>query len=184
MSPKRLGPPGPSEHELGLIVQAGLRAPDHGGLVPWRVIHFAPASRAALAELFVAEKLRRDPLASAHDLERTRSHATEAPALLAFVVCIRTGVTVPAHEQWLAAGAALGAMLDAIHALGFGGIVLSGDRCGDPVLARKLGVLEAERLAGFISAGRVVKAPPEAPIKDPARVWSSWQAAAPGVLRP
>jgi hypothetical protein len=40
----------------------------------------------------------------------------------------------------LAAGAALGNPLNAIEAMGFGGIVLSGDRCNDSFLARQLGV--------------------------------------------
>ena len=174
VSPKRLGAPGPTPDQLGWIVHAGLRAPDHGGLVPWRVIDFAPADRAALADLFAAEKLRRDPLASADDLQRARAHATHAPALLAFVVCLRTGVTVPVHEQWLAAGAALGNMLGAIHALGLGGIVLSGDRCSDATLRRELGLLDAEQLAGFISVGSVLKAPPAAAPKELAAVWSHW----------
>ncbi|MEO6660207.1 MAG: nitroreductase [Burkholderiaceae bacterium] len=178
VSPKRLGAPGPTSAQLGEIVRAGLRAPDHGGLVPWRVIEFAAGDRTALADLFAQEKLRRDPLASADDVERARAHATRAPALLAFVVSIRAGVTVPVHEQWLAAGAALGNMLDAVHALGFGGIVLSGDRCSDPVLTRELGLREtAEQLAGFISVGSIVKLPPAAPHKELATVWSRWPGA-------
>lgn len=40
VSPKRLGAPGPTLDHLDLILQAALRAPDHGGLVPWRVIEF------------------------------------------------------------------------------------------------------------------------------------------------
>jgi hypothetical protein len=40
----------------------------------------------------------------------------------------------------LAAGAALGNILNAIEAMGFGGIVLSGDHCSDSFLARQLGV--------------------------------------------
>jgi nitroreductase len=177
VSPKRLGAPGPTPAQLGEIVRAGLRAPDHGGLMPWRVIEFAPENRAALAELFAEEKLRRDPLANADDVRRARAHATHAPTLLAFVVCIRAGVTVPVHEQWLAAGAALGNLLYAIHALGFGGIVLSGDRCSDTVLMRELGLRETELLAGFISVGRIVKEPPTAPHKELATVWSQWSGA-------
>jgi nitroreductase len=177
VSPKRLGGPGPTPAQLGEIVRAGLRAPDHGGLMPWRVIEFAASDRAALAELFAAEKLRRDPLANADDVRRARAHATHAPGLLAFVVCIRAGVTVPVHEQWLAAGAALGNLLGAIHALGFGGIVLSGDRCSDAVLTRELGLRETEQLAGFISFGRIVNEPPAAPHKELAAVWSQWSGA-------
>ncbi len=182
VSPRRLGAPGPSREQLECALQAALRAPDHGGLMPWRAIHIAPHGREALAQLFVEEKRRRDPLVSADDLVRAREHALNAPTLLAFVVCPRPGTTVPLHEQWLAAGAALGNLLNAFHLLGFGAIVLSGDRCGDALLAQQLGLHESEKLAGFISAGTVLKTPPSATRKPLGAVWSEW--AQPGVASP
>ncbi len=177
-SPKRLAAPGPSPDQLEWAIWAALRAPDHGALTPWRVIHISAPQRQALAQQFTQEKQRRDPLASADDLLRAQEHATRAPTLLVFVVCPRTGVTVPLHEQWLAAGAALGNLLNALHALGFGAVMLSGERCGDAELARHLGLQAGEKLAGFISAGTVVSAPPVAPpVARPKRieaVWSEW----------
>ena len=174
VSPKRLGLPGPTPEQVAEIVRVGLRAPDHGKLMPWRVIEFPAVHRAALAELFAQEKLRRDPLASAPDVDRAREHATNAPLLLAFVVCIRQNVTVAQHEQWLAAGAALGNLLNAIDALGYGGIMLSGDRCNDALLVQRLGIQDNECLVGFISAGTIVKAPPLREEKDPGACWSAW----------
>jgi nitroreductase len=132
VSPKRLALPAPSREALNSIIGAGLRAPDHGGLLPWRVIEFPIESRPALADVFAAEKLRRDPVASTDDIARAREHATKAPAVLAFVVRPERHPLVPIHEQWLGAGAALGNMLTAAHLLGFGAIVLSGERCEDP----------------------------------------------------
>jgi hypothetical protein len=61
----------------------------------------------------------------------------------------------------LAAGAALGNPLNAIEAMGFGGIVLSGDRCNDSFLARQLGV--KKRTTGGIHQCRVGC---ESPIKS------------------
>ncbi|WP_428419435.1 hypothetical protein [Methylibium sp.] len=80
MSPKRLQSPGPGSSELDLMLQAALRAPDHGSLRPWRVIEFRAAQRAALAQCFEDEKRRRDPLASLDDLSRARSCAAAAGA--------------------------------------------------------------------------------------------------------
>ncbi|MGC5189133.1 hypothetical protein ACPXBB_26415, partial [Escherichia coli] len=74
----------------------------------------------ALADCFEQEKLRRDPLASPADLGRAREHATQPPLLLAFVVSPRARSQVPAREQWLSAGAALGNILSAAHQLGYG----------------------------------------------------------------
>ena len=174
VSPKRLQAPGPDAADLDRLIQAGLRAPDHGGLHPWRIIEFRSRSRAALAQCFEQEKLRRDPLASSNDLKRARAHATNAPVLLGFVVTPRQLSRVPLREQWLGAGAALGNILNAAHQFGFGAIVLSGERCFDAVLARQLGVAGAEFLAGFISLGSIAEAPPPARQKLSQDVWSCW----------
>lgn len=176
-APRRLGPPGPDAEHLELMLQAALSAPDHGRLCPWRVIEFRAGQRAALADLFVQEKLRRDPLALAADLRRARTHALQAPCLLAFVVSPRTRTRVPAREQWLAAGGALGNLLNAAHQLGYGGIVLSGDRCFDPLLAAQLGLGESEVLAGFVSIGTPVAAAPAVQRRLPQSVWSCWMTA-------
>ncbi len=160
VSPKRLEAPGPDRQEIDLMIEAALSAPDHGGLHPWRVLVFPADSRAKLADLFEQEKLRRDPLASAEDVKRAREHATRSPALLAFVISPKPRMRVPEREQCLAAGCALGNLLNAAHQLGYGAIMLSGERCFDSLLCTELGVESTEYLAGFISLGSVAVAPP------------------------
>ncbi len=174
VSPKRLAGPGPSPHQLELMIQAALSAPDHGALRPWRILEFRDEQRAPLAALFEDEKRRRDPLASATDLRRAREHATRPPVLLAFVVSPRQRAGIPRREQWLAAGAALGNLLNAAHQLGFGAIVLSGERCHDNTLTQALGLTADEALAGFLSLGRITQAPPARRPTLPGRVWSCW----------
>ncbi|MDM0113847.1 nitroreductase [Variovorax sp. J22R133] len=160
ISPRRLLPPAPDAMQIDLMLQTALRAPDHGGLHPWRVVQFAADQREMLADRFEEEKLRRDPLASDFDRQRAREHATLAPALLAFVVSPRVHDKVPVREQWLAAGAALGNLLNAAHQLGFGAIMLSGARCFDATLCAELGVGPEESLAGFVSIGSIAEAAP------------------------
>lgn len=175
VSPRRLCGPGPTADELALMVAAGLRAPDHGGLLPWRVIEFPVDTRDALATLFEDEKRRRDPVATADDLVRAREHATHAPVVLAFVARPQRNVRVPMHEQWLSAGAALGQLMLAAHALGYGAIVLSGERCQDEYLRQALGLEPHETLAGFVSLGAIAKAPPAAGRRSCNEVMSVWQ---------
>jgi nitroreductase len=151
VSPKRLRAPGPNADELDGLIQAGLRAPDHGGLHPWRIVELRAESRESLALCFEQEKLRRDPLATPLDIKRAREHATRAPMLLGFVVSPQARSMVPLREQWLGAGAALSNILNAAHQLGYGAIVLSGERCFDEILGQQLGMTEGECLAGFIS---------------------------------
>ncbi|MDR2334848.1 MAG: nitroreductase family protein [Burkholderiaceae bacterium] len=160
VSPKRLEAPGPDVQEIDVMIEAALSAPDHGGLHPWRVLVFPAGSRERLADLFEQEKLRRDPLAPCEDVRRAREHATRSPALLAFIVSPKPRMRVPEREQWLAAGAALGNLLNAAHQLGFGAIMLSGERCFDPALCAGLGIEPTEHLAGFVSLGSIAAAPP------------------------
>ena len=174
VSPKRLQAPGPDADELEAIVQAALRAPDHGGLQPWRLIEFRAETRETLARCFEQEKLRRDPLAGEFDLRRAREHAMRAPMLLAFVVCPRRRTRVPMRDQWLGAGAALGSILAASHRLGYGAIVLSGERCFDPILAGQLGIAQGDYLAGFISIGTIAEPPPRARERLSQSVLSRW----------
>ncbi len=174
VSPKRLVAPGPDLHSLDLILQAALTAPDHGGLRPWRVIEFRAEQRSELAALFEQEKLRRDPLATKVDLLRARDHALMPPVLLAFVVAPHARTKIPLREQWLSAGAALGNLLNAAHQLGYGAIVLSGERCFDPELTAALGVKDEEQLVGFVSIGTIAKAPPDANRPRAQTVWSCW----------
>jgi nitroreductase len=177
VSPKRLCGPGPSADERAMMVDAALRAPDHGGLLPWRLIELPSTERGALAQLFEDEKRRRDPVVAPEDLVRAREHATHSPGVLAFVARPRRNVLVPIHEQWLSAGAALGQLLLAAHALGFGAIVLSGERCHDDQLRQSLGLEQHEVLAGFISIGAVAKAPPAASPRSRSAVLITWQQA-------
>lgn len=174
VSPRRLCLPAPGRAEIDLMLSAALRAPDHGGLHPWRMIEFKAEHRAALADCFVREKLRRDPLASDFDRRRAQDHALRPPALLAFVVAPHTRSSVPLREQWLAAGAALGNLLNAAHQLGYGAIVLSGERCFDPALLQELHIGRDEYLAGFISIGTISQAPPSTRSVLPEQVWSCW----------
>lgn len=179
ISPHRLVHPGPDAAAIGRLLQVASRAPDHGRLRPWRVVEFGAEHREPLARLFEEEKLRRDPLASDEDRVRARQHALSPPVLLAFVVSPQLRSDVPQREQWLAAGAALGNLMNAAHAMGFGAIALSGDRCYDVVLADALGVARHEAIGAFVSIGTVAKPPPAAYESPVHEVWSRWHPARP-----
>lgn len=160
VSPKRLCWPAPDNEAIELMTAAALSAPDHGGLHPWRLIMFPPEQRESLATIFEREKLRRDPLASERDLQRAREHANRSPALIAFVISPKARTRVPEREQLLAAGAALGNFLNAAHQLGFGAIVLSGERTFDSDFCSEVGLGSSEHLACFICIGSISSAPP------------------------
>jgi nitroreductase len=177
VSPRRLAPPGPGDDDIERMLQVAMRGPDHGGLWPWRVIEVAQGERAALAQLFEEEKLRREPAATSLDRARAREHATNPPVLLVFVVSPKATSSARLSEQWLEAGAALGNLLNAAHLLGYGACILSGERCADEALQRALGLQPLESLAGFVSVGHMGEAPPPAKNVSPSDVWKRWSVA-------
>lgn len=123
---KYLHSPAPDDAALRLMAQAALRAPDHGGLVPFRwVLVRGEAARARLADLFerVALDAGKDVASAARDRER----ALEPPLLVVWIARIDAGHPVATvHEQWMAVGGALTNWLNAAHALGYAGKMLSG----------------------------------------------------------
>ena len=65
--------PAPSGRELELILDLGLRAPDHGRLRPWRFVLIRGDARTAFADRLVAAARRRDPAAPQALLDRYRA---------------------------------------------------------------------------------------------------------------
>jgi Nitroreductase len=156
ISPKHLGSPGPSPSDLDAIVRAAGAAPDHGGLRPFRAILIGQSSRVHLADILVEAKRRRQPDLSPELLDRERQKALKAPTLL--VVCARLlndVASVPVAEQLISVGAAIQGVLLAAHALGFGAILLSGEKTRDPLVREALGLGADEILVGFISIGTI-----------------------------
>jgi nitroreductase len=156
VGPKYLAPPGPSPEQWARAAQLALRAPDHGGLRPFRFVVVGDGQREALAELFAKGALQRGQ--GAEDVERARARAFNGPGLAALVARVRDDVLdVPAHEQWMCVGAALLNAINALHLMGFGAKALSGASVSDAAVhAAFCG--PGERLANWIVAGRPVRA--------------------------
>jgi nitroreductase len=154
---KHLGEPAPGDDALRRMAEAALRAPDHAGLVPFRFKLVRGEARRRLAALFEQAALAagKDAAAAAIDAER----ALRPPVTVAVVARIDMGhPIVPAHEQWAAVGGAITNFLNAAHALGFAGKMLSGHKVRQPAI--QAAFCEAgETLVGWISLGTPVRAP-------------------------
>lgn len=155
-SPIRLGDPGPNAEETRRIVAAGLRAPDHGQLHPWKFLLIEGQARGAFGELLGESLRRRDPGASGDALRNEAAKAMRAPLVIVAAAAPRDTSKVPLIEQVAATAAAVQNLTLAAHALGFGAFWRTGPAAYDPNLKRSLGLAEADLIVGFIYIGTVV----------------------------
>ncbi len=166
--------PAPDGPALRQIVAAGLCAPDHGKLRPWRFVAIRGEARGRFADVAVAALRARDPAATEPEAERMRGKLLAAPLILALGVHATPAVKVPEIEQVMSVAAAAMNMLNAAHALGFGGKWVTGPNAYDPAVAAALGV---PRLAGFLYLGTPVGGVPVARRSDPSDFLAEWAAA-------
>ena len=151
--PRLLVEPGPSPAEVDAILKAAMRAPDHGNLKPVRFILVRGESRAKLGDLFAQATRQRDPTAEEGLLEKVRTWPRTAPLTIALVAHTTPGHKIPVSEQLLSAGASGANILNAMHALGYAGMWVTGANAYDPFVQKALGIGENEILIGFIGVG-------------------------------
>lgn len=169
---KYLREPGPDDAQLRLLAQAALRAPDHGELVPFRLAVIHGVARDRLAALFEDHARAKGKDAASVALERER--ALKAPVTLAVIARIDLGhPLVPAHEQWMCVGGAIANVLNAAHAMGFAGKMLSGDKARSPTIAAAL-CRPGETLVGWIALGTPTRTPEGGRRKAAPGVLADW----------
>jgi len=145
--------PAPSGADLDLILDAGLRAPDHGRLRPWRFVLIGGEARRAWAERVAEAIRRRDPGNAEAMTEKYRAWVARTPLIVALGAEIAANHKIPEIEQLLSAGAAAMNMLNAAHFLGYGGMWVTGPNAYDPAVASALGFEAPSRLVGFLALG-------------------------------
>ncbi len=159
--PKRLGAPGPDADQLAAIVGAAGQSPDHGRLLPWRLVLVLEAARPALADAFAQALTERDAEALPEQIAQAREKAYRSPVLLLAVVDVARGdAAIPAAERIAAAGCALQNMLLMATALGFGSALTSGKALSSRALRRLFALEEGEEALCFLSIGTAASPKP------------------------
>lgn len=172
----QLGEPGPDAATVLRMLHSAVRVPDHGKLVPFRFIAIEGDARHVLGDALAALALRRDPQAPAAAVDKDRGRFSHAPLVIVVVACLRPdNPKVPEIEQWMTAGSACFALLQAAQALGFGAQWLTGWAAFDADIAATLGLDEHEHVAGFIHIGTPRIQVPERERPDPATLLTHWR---------
>src|SRR5262245_1487013 len=153
-SPMTLSGPGPSEPELRQILEAALRAPDHGKLRPWRFLVIKGEARNRLGEAWAEALRRREPDSPEAAQQREREKPLRAPIIVVVVAKLIPGhPKIPAIEQIVSAGTAAQNLQLAAHALGYGCLWRTGAAAYDPTVKTALGLAATDEIIGFMYVG-------------------------------
>jgi nitroreductase len=150
-SASRLAEPAPEGEALQNILQAGMRAPDHGGLQPWRFFLIEGEGRARFS-LLLEEAAKAKGL-DEKAIEKSRTSPFRAPLIIAVVAHCSDHPKVPHWEQLCSAGCAVMAMQMAAQAQGFNGIWRSGPWTGDQAVRAAFQCREQDQIVGFLYLG-------------------------------
>ncbi len=153
--------PGPTDDQLGTILQSAMSAPDHGRLQPWRFSIIRGPAIKKLADLAMsAIKTAGLPLTPEKEAS-TRQWLDRVPLLIAIACHLdHTNTKVPESERMLAVGAGVMNMLNAAHMLGYGAFWSTGLGTYLDEVSEALGYDALDyRFMGFLAVGTPITAP-------------------------
>lgn len=160
----KLSAPAPEGKALENIIRAGLRAPDHAGLTPWR---FVIAQGKGLNKL--SDILIKSAIADNSDdavIEKLKNAPFRAPMVITVIAKVTPHEKVPALEQHLSAGCAVQAMQMAAIAQGFQGFWRSGPWMFHPEVHKSFGLEGEDEIVGFLYLGTPASTPMKVPERD------------------
>jgi nitroreductase len=144
----------PTDDEIDAVLRAATTVPDHGGLRPWRLVVVRRGARPAFGAALAAAGLAADPQLGPEAVERLRSKAFVAPALIAVGARIDVTAKIPAWEQ-VASAACLGyALALAAHEVGLGAMWKSSKFRDGEDLRRVLDLAPTDEFLGWVNLGR------------------------------
>jgi nitroreductase len=171
---KQLTEPGPDHATLLRMLRSAVRVPDHGKRLPWRFLRINGDARHVLGEALARRTRERDPDASEAVIDKERHRFSHAPVIVAVIARLGPDEKIPESERFSSASCVCFALLQAAQAFGFGAQWLTGWAAYDPAILRMLGLVEHERITGFIHIGTPKLEAPERDRPDPQDLLTDW----------
>lgn len=150
-SASRLAAPAPSGEVLQNIINAGMRAPDHGALQPWRFVIAENDGLVRFSELLRAAAIKDG--ADEKAIEKATQAPLRAPQIITIIAACKESPKVPQWEQLLSAGCAVQAMQMAALAQGFNGIWRTGAWTDHPDVRQAFKCGPNDKIVGFLYLG-------------------------------
>jgi len=176
-SMKSVRAPAPSPGELEQILQAAMRAPDHGRLRPWRFVLIREMALPRFADLALDAVKRHQGMAPEKE-KSTRAWLSQVPLLIAMAYQIdHNNPKVPEQEQALSMGCAAMNMLNAASMLGYSAFWSTGLGCYLEEVQELLGFDPLDyRMVGYLALGTPAGEPSTTTRPDPAQFVREWGA--------
>jgi len=171
---RHLGEPGPTAAQLDRLLAAAIRVPDHGKLVPWRLLLIRGEQRLRLGQRLAELHRRKEPDAADSVLSKDRERYSFAPLIIAVIARIIPEHKTPEQEQLLSAGCVAYNLLLGAQALGFGAQWLTGWAAYDADAAELFGLAAQERIIAFVHIGSAREPVPERLRPNVAELISDW----------
>jgi nitroreductase len=149
-----LDAPGPDDGQLNAILEAAIAAPDHGKIMPFRLVTIPAEQREAFTALSLAAFRSAVPDGDEFGLKKARGKAEHPPCIVALIACFQ-----PEHpkvgmpDQWLTVGCALQNLWLAAESLGFACGVSSGRLLDTDEMKKGFKLSQHEQLVSVISIG-------------------------------
>ncbi|WP_240722603.1 nitroreductase [Poseidonocella sp. HB161398] len=162
---KTLTTPVPSSEELGPLLAAAARTPDHGALEPFRFLVLEKPALARIAGLIGETGTRMGKLPE--EIAKQKMVYETGNFAVAVIFTPKESPKIPEIEQLYTAGAVCLSLLNAALATGWGANWLSGWASHDAEFRKAaFGLAENELVAGIVHIGTETVAPPDRPRPD------------------
>jgi len=160
----KLSEPAPEGKALENIIRAGLRAPDHAGLTPWRFVISQGEGLHKLSKILVQAAQADQSEESV--VEKVKNAPFRAPMVITVIAKVTPHDKVPAFEQHLSAGCAVQAMQMAAVAQGYQAFWRSGKWMFHPHVHQAFNLSGEDQIVGFLYLGTPGCTPMKVPERD------------------
>ena len=167
--------PGPNAEDLEEILTIGTRVPDHGKVVPWRLIVIEGDAPLRAGERLAEIAKRRNPALDEASLDIERRQFLPAPLTIGVVFSPKPNPKAPEMEQLLSAGNVCFNLSHAAFAMGYAASWTNRWYGFDGEAQTMLGARGGERFVGFVHIGTPAVVPEDRERPALGEVVTRWQ---------
>ena len=160
--------------DLNLIIEAGIRVPDHGALNPWKLVVIQGDSLKIVdTKIILSEFIKKNPNMDNKFQEKESKKLQRAGAVIAVISTPIDHPSIPEWEMHLSSGAVCMNLLSSAQSMGYAAQWLTEwYSYNNQVLSFLGGKISTDKISGFIYIGHKIEEPNERRRPNPKNVIS------------